>query len=172
MRKKNVTYWTASREMAQAYAGKNGNVYEGEFGLEHIIYSSETNPYTKKSMARMRAGRQGVKTSTDEFIVVSDPKIIKSIGKGVDVNWLDYSARRKLHKKELGLDNLVENQFINFGMVFLVDGTSPHIKVRETSNLSGRLMAFEHLAKFEPQMESWSKIIYQHLKKMNKGRGE
>ena len=121
MRKKNVTYWTASREMAQAYAGKNGNVYEGEFGLEHIIYSSETNPYTKKSMARMRAGRQGVKTSTDEFIVVSDPKIIKSIGKGVDVNWLDYSARRKLHKKELGLDNLVENQFINFGMVFLAD---------------------------------------------------
>jgi len=55
---------------------------------------------------------------------------------------------------------------VHFGMVFLVEGTSPHIKVRETSNLSGRLVTFEHLAKFEPQMESWSKIIYQHLKRM------
>lgn len=52
---------------------------------------------------------------------------------------------------------------VHLGVVFLVDGDSPEIAIRETEKLSGELLTLEEMRIFYLGMESWSQIVYDRL---------
>ena len=52
---------------------------------------------------------------------------------------------------------------VHLGLVFLVDGDSPRIAIRETDKLEGELLTLEEMRIFYLGMESWSQIVYDHL---------
>lgn len=52
---------------------------------------------------------------------------------------------------------------VHLGVVFLVDGDSPDIQIRETDKLSGELLTLEQMRIFYLAMESWSQIVYDRL---------
>ena len=52
---------------------------------------------------------------------------------------------------------------VHLGVVFLVDGDSPNISIRETDKLAGELLTLEEMRSFYLQMESWSQIVYDRL---------
>lgn len=52
---------------------------------------------------------------------------------------------------------------VHLGVVFLVDGTSPDIAIRETDKLSGELLTLEEMRIYFLGMESWSQIVYEEL---------
>ena len=52
---------------------------------------------------------------------------------------------------------------VHLGVVFLVDGDSPDIRIRETDKLAGELLTLEEMRTLYLQMESWSQIVYDRL---------
>jgi len=52
---------------------------------------------------------------------------------------------------------------VHLGVVFLVDGDSPQIAIRETDKLSGELLTLDEMRIFYLGMESWSQIVYDKL---------
>lgn len=54
---------------------------------------------------------------------------------------------------------------VHLGVVFLVDGSTPDIRIRETDKLSGELLTLEEMRIFFLSMESWSQIVYEELQK-------
>ncbi|MHB8572204.1 MAG: NUDIX domain-containing protein [Candidatus Dormibacteria bacterium] len=52
---------------------------------------------------------------------------------------------------------------VHLGMVFLVEGDTPEIRVREAEKLSGELLTLEEMRMHYLEMESWSQLIYDHL---------
>jgi predicted NUDIX family phosphoesterase len=52
---------------------------------------------------------------------------------------------------------------VHLGVVFLADGDSPEISIRETHKLAGELLTLEQMRVYYLQMESWSQLIYDHL---------
>ncbi len=52
---------------------------------------------------------------------------------------------------------------VHLGLVFLVDGDSPRIAIRETDKLEGELLTLPEMRIFYLGMESWSQIVYDHL---------
>ncbi|HKW59381.1 MAG TPA: NUDIX hydrolase [Candidatus Dormibacteraeota bacterium] len=52
---------------------------------------------------------------------------------------------------------------VHLGVVFLVDGDSPEIAIRETKKLGGELLTLGEMRSFYLQMESWSQIVYDRL---------
>jgi len=52
---------------------------------------------------------------------------------------------------------------VHLGLVFLVDGDSPQIAIRETDKLEGELLTLDEMRIFYLGMESWSQIVYDHL---------
>jgi len=52
---------------------------------------------------------------------------------------------------------------VHLGVVFMVDGDSPEIAIRETDKLSGELLTLEEMRIFYLGMESWSQIVYDKL---------
>ena len=52
---------------------------------------------------------------------------------------------------------------VHLGVVFLVDGDTPDIRIRETDKLAGELMTLEEMRMFYLAMESWSQIVYDRL---------
>ncbi len=52
---------------------------------------------------------------------------------------------------------------VHLGVVFLVDGDSPEIAIRETEKLSGELLTLDEMRIFYLGMESWSQIVYDRL---------
>jgi predicted NUDIX family phosphoesterase len=52
---------------------------------------------------------------------------------------------------------------VHLGVVFLVDGDSPEIAIRETNKLSGELLTLDEMRIYYLGMESWSQIVYDHL---------
>jgi predicted NUDIX family phosphoesterase len=52
---------------------------------------------------------------------------------------------------------------VHLGVVFLVDGDSPHIAIRETEKLAGELLTLEEMRIFYLGMESWSQMVYDRL---------
>ena len=52
---------------------------------------------------------------------------------------------------------------VHIGVVFLVEGSSPAIKIRETDKLSGELLTLEEMRMYYLEMESWSQIVYDRL---------
>ena len=52
---------------------------------------------------------------------------------------------------------------VHLGVVFLVDGDTPNIAIRETKKLAGELLTLDEMRRFYLQMESWSQIVYDRL---------
>jgi predicted NUDIX family phosphoesterase len=52
---------------------------------------------------------------------------------------------------------------VHLGVVFLVDGDTPDIRIRETDKLAGELMSLEEMRMYYLAMESWSQIVYDRL---------
>jgi predicted NUDIX family phosphoesterase len=52
---------------------------------------------------------------------------------------------------------------VHVGVVFLVEGSSPDIAIRETDKLSGELLSLEEMRMYYLEMESWSQIVYDRL---------
>jgi predicted NUDIX family phosphoesterase len=52
---------------------------------------------------------------------------------------------------------------VHLGVVFLVDGTSPNIAIRETDKLAGELLTLEEMRIYYLEMESWSQMVYDRL---------
>ncbi len=52
---------------------------------------------------------------------------------------------------------------VHLGVVFLVDGDTPDIGIRETEKLAGELLTLEEMRMYYLAMESWSQIVYDRL---------
>jgi predicted NUDIX family phosphoesterase len=52
---------------------------------------------------------------------------------------------------------------VHLGVVFLVDGTSPNIAIRETDKLAGELLTLDEMRMYYLEMESWSQMVYDRL---------
>ncbi len=52
---------------------------------------------------------------------------------------------------------------VHLALVFLVDGDSPEIVIRETEKLSGELLTLEEMRIYYLGMESWSQMVYDRL---------
>ena len=48
--------------------------------------------------------------------------------------------------------------------MFLVDGDSPAIRIRETDKLAGELLSLDEMRMYFLEMESWSQIVYERLR--------
>jgi predicted NUDIX family phosphoesterase len=52
---------------------------------------------------------------------------------------------------------------VHLGVVFVVDGDSPNISIRETDKLAGELLTLEEMRIYYLGMESWSQMVYDRL---------
>ena len=52
---------------------------------------------------------------------------------------------------------------VHLGVVFLVDGDSPNIAIRETTKLAGELMTLDEMRIHYLEMESWSQMVFDRL---------
>ena len=52
---------------------------------------------------------------------------------------------------------------VHLGVVFLVDGDTPDIRIRETDKLAGELMTLDEMRMYYLAMESWSQIVNDRL---------
>jgi len=52
---------------------------------------------------------------------------------------------------------------VHLGLVFLVDGSTPEIEVREVKKLSGELLTLDEMRIYYLDMEGWSQLVYDRL---------
>jgi predicted NUDIX family phosphoesterase len=52
---------------------------------------------------------------------------------------------------------------VHLGVVFLVDGDTPNIAIRETDKLAGELLTLDEMRIYYLGMESWSQMVYDRL---------
>ncbi|MGH7777845.1 MAG: NUDIX domain-containing protein [Candidatus Dormibacterales bacterium] len=52
---------------------------------------------------------------------------------------------------------------VHLGVVFLVEGDSPQVSIRETEKLSGEMLTLDQMRMHYLEMESWSQIVYDRL---------
>jgi predicted NUDIX family phosphoesterase len=52
---------------------------------------------------------------------------------------------------------------VHLGLVFLVDGSTPEIEVREVRKLSGELLTLDEMRIYYLDMEGWSQLVYDRL---------
>jgi predicted NUDIX family phosphoesterase len=52
---------------------------------------------------------------------------------------------------------------VHLGVVFLVDGDTSNISIRETDKLAGELLTLEEMRIYYLGMESWSQMVYDRL---------
>jgi predicted NUDIX family phosphoesterase len=52
---------------------------------------------------------------------------------------------------------------VHLGVVFLLEGDSPEIAIRETEKLSGELLTLDEMRIHYLEMESWSQLVYDRL---------
>ena len=52
---------------------------------------------------------------------------------------------------------------VHLGVVFVVDGDTPTITIRETDKLAGELLTPDEMRMYYLAMESWSQIVYDRL---------
>jgi predicted NUDIX family phosphoesterase len=52
---------------------------------------------------------------------------------------------------------------VHLGVVFLVDGDTPNIAIRETEKLAGELLTLDEMRIYYLGMESWSQMVYDRL---------
>ncbi len=59
---------------------------------------------------------------------------------------------------------------VHLGVVFLVEGDTPDIRIRETDKLAGELLTLDQMRMYYLSMESWSQIVYDRLAAEHAGR--
>ena len=52
---------------------------------------------------------------------------------------------------------------VHLGVVFLIEGDTPNIAIRETTKLAGEMLTLSEMRIFYLGMESWSQIVYDRL---------
>lgn len=52
---------------------------------------------------------------------------------------------------------------VHLGVVFLIEGDTPNISIRETTKLAGELLTLAEMRIYYLGMESWSQIVYDRL---------
>lgn len=52
---------------------------------------------------------------------------------------------------------------VHLGVVFVVDGDTPNIAIRETDKLAGELLTLDEMRIYYLGMESWSQMVYDRL---------
>lgn len=52
---------------------------------------------------------------------------------------------------------------VHLGVVFVVDGDTPNIRIRETDKLAGELLTLDEMRIYYLGMESWSQMVYDRL---------
>ncbi len=52
---------------------------------------------------------------------------------------------------------------VHLGLVFLLDGDTPEIAIRETDKLAGQLLTLDEMRIHYLEMESWSQLVYDRL---------
>lgn len=52
---------------------------------------------------------------------------------------------------------------VHLALAFLVEGSSPEIRIRETTKLAGELLSLDEMRMYYLEMESWSQIVYDRL---------
>ncbi len=77
---------------------------------------------------------------------------------------VDYRGRFEARLLGLINDDSSPVSRVHLGVVFLVDGDSPQIAIRETDKLSGELLALDEMVIYYLEMESWSQIVYDWLR--------
>ena len=76
---------------------------------------------------------------------------------------VDYRGRFEARLLGLLNDDSSPVSKVHLGVVFLVEGDSPAIAMRETDKLSGELLRLEQMKIYYLGMESWSQIVYDRL---------
>jgi predicted NUDIX family phosphoesterase len=74
-----------------------------------------------------------------------------------------YVGRFEAHLLGLINDDSSPVSKVHLGVVFLVDGDSPEIAIKETDKLSGELLTLDEMRIYYLGMESWSQIVYDRL---------
>lgn len=71
----------------------------------------------------------------------------------------------RFHAELLGLlnDESAPVSKVHLGVVFLIEGDTPNIAIRETTKLAGELLTLAEMRIFYLGMESWSQIVYDRL---------
>ena len=81
---------------------------------------------------------------------------------------MDYPSHIWVDKRPFGYVNhespaLVDK--VHFGIVYLIPGVSPQIDVKEKSIMAGSLKTIEEIESLERPLESWSKCVFDEVKK-------
>ncbi|MBO0701792.1 MAG: NUDIX domain-containing protein [Candidatus Dormibacteraeota bacterium] len=77
----------------------------------------------------------------------------------------EVSYRGEFEARLLGVlnDSSAPVSRVHLGLVFLVDGSTPEISVREVKKLSGELLTLEEMRIYYLDMEGWSQLVYDRL---------
>jgi len=112
-----------------------------------------------------------------------------SLGVGGHINPVDVAnddpvldGMRREWQEEVRYDGLVEARLVgliheesapvgrvHLGVVFLVDGDTPDIAIRETDKLAGELMTLDEMRIHYLEMEHWSQLVYDRLVAESRG---
>ena len=76
---------------------------------------------------------------------------------------VEYSGHFEARLLGLMNDDSSPVSSVHLALVFVVDGDSPQIAIRETDKLSGELLSLPEMRIFYLEMESWSQIVYDRL---------
>jgi predicted NUDIX family phosphoesterase len=88
------------------------------------------------------------------------------ISDGLKREWEEeVEYRGRFEARLLGLlnDDSAPVSKVHLGVVFLVEGDSPEIRIREVDKLAGELLTLEEMRIYYLAMESWSQIVYDRL---------
>jgi predicted NUDIX family phosphoesterase len=68
----------------------------------------------------------------------------------------------------LGLLNDDSNPIssVHFGVIFLIEGSSDQISVRETTKLTGELLTLDELTALGADLEPWARLVLDHLQRL------
>ncbi len=71
----------------------------------------------------------------------------------------------RFHAEMIGLlnDESAPVSKVHLGVVFLLEGDTPNISIRETTKLAGELLTLADMRIYYLGMESWSQIVYDRL---------
>ena len=88
---------------------------------------------------------------------------------GLEREWkeeVDYPHPLNLTLLGLLKDDSAPVSQVHLGVVFLADGESPEICIKEVHKLDGELLSLDEMTIFYLDMESWSQVIYDHLRQL------
>ncbi|HEX6547748.1 MAG TPA: NUDIX hydrolase [Candidatus Dormibacteraeota bacterium] len=88
------------------------------------------------------------------------------INDGLKREWeeeVEYAGRFEARLLGLLNDDSSPVSKVHLGVVFLVEGDSPQIRIREVDKLAGELLTLDDMRMFYLAMESWSQMVYDRL---------